>query len=55
MLLIVYLNVLDTIVTSPRISSANNDSSDYPHLWLTVSVRAYSVAVYGPVCGLILT
>lgn len=36
MLPIVYLKVLDTVVTSPRISGANNDSSDYPHLWYTL-------------------
>lgn len=38
MLSIVYLNVLDTIIISPRISGANDDFSDYPQLWLTVSV-----------------
>lgn len=38
MLSTVYLNVLDTTVISPRTSGANNDFSDYPQLYLTVSV-----------------
>lgn len=43
MLSIVYLNVLDTVVISPRMSGANNDFSEYSQLRFPVSVPTCSL------------
>lgn len=43
MLSIVHLNVLDTIVISPRMSGVNNDFSECQQLWVTVSVPSCCV------------